>query len=145
MKFKEKKKAIAISAILLLMMICFQSITIAGIDKSSAQEFTISIIKPENAIYRNNQKILPFFMPIVLRGNLDVEIKISPPGVLLDRLEIYINEEIVTVISGPGPFDDYSYTLEGEPLSQIKIEVHGYTIDDSSGQKAEITIWRIFQ
>lgn len=138
-------KAIVIAIVVLLLVISFQSSITANMNKPLTEEFTISIIKPENAIYRNNQKLIPFCAPLVLRGSIDVEIEVTPSGTQLDRMEIYVDNELYNTIQGPGPFDNYVFTVEGNTLSKIKIEVLGYGIDDTSGEEAESTIWRIFQ
>ena len=138
-------KAIVIATIVLLIVISFQSSVTANMNKPLTEEFTISITKPENAIYRNNQKLMPFWFPLVLCGSIDIEIEVSPPGTILDRMEIYVNNELYNIVRGPGPFDNYIFTCEGKSFSKILIEVLGYGLDDNSGEKAEITIWRIFQ
>jgi hypothetical protein len=145
MKNINVAKATVLAIIILFIGISFLPNIPANINKYSEEDFSISITKPENAIYRNNQKIIPFFIPLILRGSIDIEIKISPPDTRLDRIEVYVNNGLFTVVGGPGPFDNYLLTLEGIAFSRDMIKVVGYGIGDNNPQSSDgITIWRIF-
>ena len=48
------------------------------ITASTNEEYEIFFVSPENAIYINNSKIIPFFVPLVLWGALFVELDTSP-------------------------------------------------------------------
>ena len=99
----------------------------------------LTITKPEKAIYANNQKLIPFLMPLVLCGNIDIEIE--APGTF-DRMEIFINDILIDTITGPGPFSIPIFKLDGKAFSKDKIEIVGYT--GSSQSSDSIIVWRIF-
>ena len=138
------KKATVYAIIVLFIGISFLPNITANNNKFSDEEFFITITKPENAIYRNNQKIIPFFVPLILRGSIDIEIEISPPNIQLDQIEIYINNELVKTIGGPGPFENYLYTYEGNAFSKTTIKIIGYGLGDIGQKSSMVTFWKIF-
>jgi len=109
-------------------------------DEHSLSEITVTITYPENGIYWNNQKIFPFFVTLVIRGDIgfDVEIETSP-YVGIDYVEFYLNDVLI--------FRDDSAPFEfgpcpNIPFSKIKIGIIAYANGDQGSD--EIVIWRLF-
>ena len=102
-------------------------------------QLTVTITYPENGIYCNNQKILPFCVPLVLYGDISLDIEIEPlSGV--DKVEFYINGVYLGESTEP-PFDEFDIIIN--PFSRVTVKVIAYGIDGSQDSD-EITIWRIF-
>lgn len=124
-----------------------------GINESRDTEITndvtylpyqVTITSPKNGIYFNNQKILPFLMPLVLRGKITIEGEAEPVEEI-DRVEVYINGGLFEIITGSGPTYEFSLDWDGESaFSKINVEVIAYGLDDTQVSD-EITIWRIFR
>ena len=107
-------------------------------------DITVTITYPENGLYLNNKKILPFFIPLVIRGPIgfDFEIETSP-GVGIDYVEFYVNDGLQYVDNTP-PFErEGLITWWKARFSHIKIKIIAYGIDCEPGSD-EITIWRLF-
>ncbi len=111
-------------------------------DEHSLSNITVTITYPEDGIYWNNQKIFPFFVTLVICGDLgfDVEIETSP-YVEIDYVEIYLNDGLQYVdTSAPFEFGPYCLNI---PFSKIKIGIIAYATNGDQGSD-EIVIWRIF-
>jgi hypothetical protein len=134
-------KAIVFALIVMFIGTSFLPSITANTNKSSMDDFTITIIKPKNAIYKNNQELITFLIPIILRGNIDINIEISPPTTLT-MLEILVNDNVVDIIKGPGPLENPIITLGGNAFSKVKIGVVGYS--GSIHSSDSIILWRIF-
>lgn len=104
-------------------------------------QLTVTITHPGNGIYYNNQKILPFCVPLVLLGDISMAIEIKPLSEVI-MVELYINGELLGTITEP-PFEFSNGTIPLKPFSGItvKVIVHG---TDGIQDSDEITIWRIF-
>jgi len=101
-------------------------------------QLTVTITYPGNGIYCNNQKILPFFVPLVLYGNISMAIEIKPLSEV-DKVEFYVNGRFLGTITTP-PFE---FGIIIKPFSRVTVKVIAYGIDGSQDSD-EITIWRIF-
>ena len=101
----------------------------------------VSFMKPEDGIYCNNHKILPFFIPLVLCGKISIDYKVIN-GNGMERIEFYINNVLQESIPGSGPH--YGWFLSWSSFSKITFGIKAY---DDYGNHAsdEITIWRIFR
>ena len=110
------------------------------VDEHSSIEVTIT--EPESGIYRNNNKILPFFIPLVLCGAIAIEAEVVPYDEW-DRMEIYINGVLQETVFGPGPVYEFA-PLSWSPFLKIKFGIAVYTFDGNHASD-EITIWRIFR
>jgi len=110
-------------------------------DEHSLSDITVTITYPEDGIYWNNQKIFPFFVTLVIRGDiwLDFEIETSP-YVGIDYVEFYLNDVLQYVDFTP-PFE--LGQCPNIPFSKIKIGIIAYATNDDQGSD-EIVIWRIF-
>ncbi|UCF13041.1 MAG: hypothetical protein JSW06_01980 [Thermoplasmatales archaeon] len=112
-------------------------------DEHSHSDITVTITYPEDGIYCNNQKIFPFFVTLVICGDLgfDVEIETSP-YVEIDYVEFYINDVLMfTDNSEPFEFGPYCLNI---PFSKIKSGIIAYATNGDQGSD-EIVIWRIFR
>ena len=111
-------------------------------DEHSLSNITVTITYPKDGIYWNNQKIFPFFVTLVIRGDLgfDVEIETSP-YVGIDYVEYYIND-VLALTDDAAPFEFGPY-CPNMPFSKIKIGITAYTTNGDQGSD-EIVIWRIF-
>ncbi len=96
-----------------------------------------SIIKPERAIYINNERIMWFFVPLIIgSGDLDIEVTTSS---WIDWVEFYIDGELQH-IDYTRPF---SWTWdEPEPLRhEIRAKAHDLTKKYTT---QTINVWRFF-
>ena len=111
-------------------------------DEHSFSDITVTITYPEDGIYWNNQKIFPFFVTLVICGDLgfDVEIETSP-YVEIDYVELYINDGLQYTDNTP-PFEFGPLCLN-IPFSKIKTGIIAYATNGDQGSD-EIVIWRIF-
>ena len=111
-------------------------------DEHSLSDITVTITFPEDGIYCNNQKIFPFFVTLVIRGDIgfDVEIETSP-YVEIDYVELYINDGLQYVVFTP-PFEFGPLCLN-IPFSKIKTGIIAYATNGDQDSD-EIVIWRIF-
>lgn len=103
-------------------------------------QLTVTITYPENGIYCNNQKILPFCVPLVLYGDISMEIEINPLSEVY-KVELYIDGELLGTIT-EHPFEFGNGTFK-KPFSRMTVKVIAYGIDGFQDSD-EIVIWRIF-
>lgn len=98
----------------------------------------VDIVKPGNAIYFNNNKIMDFSVPIII-GPIDVTVNVSDNLYDIDRVEFYIDDEL-RYIDNNGPYswrwDEQVFLKHG-----IKVIVYNnvgnYAID-------KIMVWKFF-
>jgi len=109
-------------------------------DEHSLSNITVTITYPEDGIYWNNQKIFPFFVTLVIRGDLGFDVEIEPYDEI-DYVEYYIND-VLTFTDDAPPFEFGPY-CPNMPFSKIKIGITAYTTNGDQGSD-ESTIWRIF-
>jgi hypothetical protein len=113
-------------------------------DKESSplqENVTVTITSPENAIYWNEHKIVPFPVPLILHGDnpVLVRFKIEPLNEI-NQIELYFNNVLQMTITIP-PFPD-SVILFVPFFSHAKATIIAYS---SHGQgSGEITVWRLF-
>lgn len=145
-------KGIVVALIVLFVGISVMPSISGNINESGDTEITndvtylpyqVTFTSPENGIYRNDQKILPFFVPLAFCGIITVEVEAEPVEEI-DRVEIYINDGLHEIITGAGPTYESSYVWEGEPFSKINFKAIAYGCDNTQASD-EITIWRIFR
>ena len=105
-------------------------------------QLTVTITHPENAVYWKNQKILPFFMPLILRGDIYISAEIETPHGI-DCVELWVNG-VLQVVDPTPPFGEFIYG--GKAFSRAKIAVVAYVTDYTQYTQGsdEIAIWRIF-
>ena len=102
----------------------------------------VTITKPENGIYINNHKVLPFFVPLILCGAVTVKVEVIPNDGWAS-MEFYLNGVLQNIIYGPGP--EYEISISSYRLfSKFNLEVIVFTYDGNYASD-EITIWKLFR
>jgi hypothetical protein len=99
---------------------------------------TVDITKPEKAIYWKNKRILPFFVPLVIRS-MDIEVDTSDLESGVNRVEFYIDDELLSNDTTP----PYSWTWEERAFFRHTIGVIAYDNANNSA-KAELVVWKFF-
>jgi hypothetical protein len=143
-----KRKCLAVGIILLFVGLAITPKIIGTSSRIRNQEIVdyenstlqVIITRPENGIYFNEEKILPFCVPLILCGNITIWIEVIANGSGLDRVEFYINDLLQATIPGSGPV--YSWCLSWRPFSKLNFKVIAYSFDESASD--EIVIWRLF-
>jgi hypothetical protein len=139
-----KRKWLAVG-IILLFVGTYIIPTIAQDTQKSQQTvvdsgFQIIIIKPENGIYINDYKILPFCVPLVLWRDITVEL-VALNGSGLVWIEFFINGLLKETITGSD-----SWRMSCGPFSKLNIKTMGYSKDEFGNIESdsdEIVIWRL--
>jgi parallel beta-helix repeat protein len=99
---------------------------------------TVKITKPEKGIYVSNNKVMSFFMTILI-GDIDIEVDASDDESGMNRVEFYIND----VLKETDATEPYSWTWDERAFGKRIIRVTAY---DNAGNSAsdEIKVWKIF-
>ena len=96
----------------------------------------IKIIKPGNVIYINNNKIVPFFTPIII-GAIDIEAQASDDESGIDYVEFYIDGKLrSTDATAP-----YSWTWDEITFFQHVIKTVAYDNADNRASR-ELIVWK---
>jgi hypothetical protein len=101
--------------------------------------FNVTITYPENGIYYNNHKILPFFVPLVLSGEISVYFKVEGH---FSNAEVYINGNLEGDLTPPYDFT-FGKWWGGRPFSRVRLKVIEYLNFEEYGSD-EVIIWRLF-
>jgi hypothetical protein len=99
---------------------------------------SVSITKPEKALYINDEEIMPFFVPLIF-GHIQIWPYANDNESGLNRLELYINDELIeTFTSVPR-----SWTWDEKVFGKQTIKLIAY---DNAGNDniAMITVWKFF-
>ncbi|HWR27400.1 MAG TPA: PQQ-binding-like beta-propeller repeat protein [Candidatus Thermoplasmatota archaeon] len=100
--------------------------------------FTVTITKPENALYVANTKILPFFVPILV-GSIEVQASVHEVNKsLVDRVEFYIDDELQEIDT----MAPYGWLWSQRSFGAHMIKVIAYKNDKSTTD--ELKVWKIF-
>lgn len=149
-----KTKCLAVGIILLFVGTCITPATlwINPVDSNGKNPpekerslfqkgINVTFTYPEKWIYFNDHKILPFFVPLVLCGNITIEVVVSN-GSGLDRVEFYVNDVLQETVYG---FQGlvYEWYLSWEPFSKLNFKVIAYSFNETASD--EIMIWRLFR
>ena len=114
------------------------------------ENITVTFMYPENGIYWNYHKIVPFSVPLILHGYgilLGHGVILTPVQFKIDNLEyiskieVYINEILMETLVEPPFYDNI-----GVPMirfSNATAKVVAYT-DQGDYASDEITVWRFF-
>lgn len=99
----------------------------------------VKIIKPEKAIYLANNKIISFFVPLLI-GKIDIEVDVPfCPGSEIDRVEFYIDGNLREIdIAEP-----YRWTWDERVFFRHRIKVVAY-VNSGDNLWDEITVWKFF-
>jgi hypothetical protein len=104
----------------------------------SNTEPTVSINKPTNAIYMNNEVMFPFPRTIII-GSIDVIADANDVESEIDYVELYIDNSMYDdIFSGP-----YEFTEVTMGFGRHTIRVVAYDMSGLSGE-AEISVFKLF-
>ncbi len=99
---------------------------------------SVKITKPEKAIYLNNNKITPFFIPIII-GAIDIDVQATDAESGMKQVEFYIDN----VLKSTDTTSPYSWTWSTMAFFSHTIKA---VACDNAGNTAtdEITVWKFF-
>jgi hypothetical protein len=103
-------------------------------------ETKVRLLRPERAIYINNNMIMPFFIPIVI-GKIDVIAgALDADGI--DRVEFYVDDELVSTDTT----EPYMWTWGGfKPGLKLRHTVKTMAYDTKENHLSdEIIVWKLF-
>ena len=133
-------KTLVVGVIVLFVGIGVQS-TIA-INSENSSSFEVTITEPQRGIYCNDEKILPFIVPLILCGEISIKAEVPPEYTEMVTVEFYVNNELYATIDGPGPEFVFPFIWRLPFLGRITVKVIAYSGDEIASDR--IMIWRIF-
>lgn len=98
----------------------------------------MSVIRPENAVYLFDKKVLPFFTPLSL-GKITIEATATSTEYGIEKVEFYIDDRLQsTILTEP-----YSWTWNSLSFFRHTVKVVAY---DTIGRNAQrtFTMWKFF-
>ena len=98
----------------------------------------VEIIKPENAIYLANRKIIPFPTSLII-GSIDIEALASDNESEIDYVEFYIDNDIKATITS----EPFSWNWNERIFGRRLIKVKAYNLEGMCVSK-DITVWKFF-
>jgi len=119
---------------------------------SVGENITVTFTYPENGIYWNDRKIMPYSVPFILHGNgnlsfnwfrfyrdTPVEYTITGP---VDRVDFYLDGSLIGSATA-APYElDFSILMPS--FSHITVKIIAYGASQGDWGSDEITIWRLF-
>ncbi len=99
---------------------------------------TVTITKPINGIYINDNKILPFPKPLII-GPITIEVTATQIPFGIDRVEFSINGGVKETDSEV----PYTWTWSTPTIFRHTITITAYDTSGKSGQTS-ITVWKFF-
>ena len=119
---------------------------------SVGENITVTFTYPENAIYWNDRKIMPYSVPFILHGNGDlsfnwfrfyrdtpVEYTITGP---IDRVDFYLDGSLIGSATA-APYE-FELPILMPSFSHITVKIIAYGGSQGDWGSDEITIWRLF-
>lgn len=119
---------------------------------SVGENITVTFTYPENAIYWNDRKIMPYSVPFILHGNGDlsfnwfrfyrdtpVEYTITGP---IDRVDFYLDGSLIGSVTA-APYE-FEFPILMPSFSHITVKIIAYGASQGDWGGDEITIWRLF-
>jgi len=102
---------------------------------------SVSILKPENAIYIINKKIMPLLLKSLIIGSIDIEVNATDDLLGVDKVEIYIDNKLKTTDTS----EPYSWTWDERTPFRFRhmIKVIAYDVAGNNASD-EITVWKFF-
>jgi hypothetical protein len=98
----------------------------------------INIVKPKNAVYINNKRIIPFFSSIVI-GNIEIEVNASDCSSGIAYVEFFIDNTFMFKDStAPYTMQWNNRTFGKHSIKVVAYDTVGYC------ESHEITVWRVF-
>ena len=102
------------------------------------EEVKLCIEKPYNFIYANDEELLQFPLPLVLWGELSLEIGAADE---IDSVDLLIDD--VLQWTDPDPPFDFG-VFPNHPFSKITVKIIGHNIYGDT-YSDEVTVWRLFK
>jgi len=101
---------------------------------------TIAILKPENALYLRNSKILPLRKPLII-GTIDIEVAASDDQTGIERVEFFIDDELKeTDITEP-----YNWTWDEKTRFRFRHTIKVIAYDEAGNYAtSEISVRKFF-
>ncbi len=96
------------------------------------------MIKPENALYFKNNKILPFFTTLVI-GDIDVEVDVTDDMSGVSKAEFYVDDELQETDN----IAPYSWTWDEMIFGRRIIRAVAYDKSDNNVTDERI-VWKFF-
>ena len=97
---------------------------------------TVEILKPIDAIYILNQKIIPFNMPLIV-GSLTIEVEATDEESGVDRVEFYIDGELKGEDNTSDYFWLWSDTEPGEHTIKVQYRTPEAAANNPAGTDYE--------
>jgi hypothetical protein len=98
----------------------------------------VEILKPTNAIYQNNNRLIPFFVPIII-GYITVEVSATDDLSGLEKVEFYVDNKL----KGNDTTDPYRWTWDESLFFRHNLEVVAF--DRSGNQNSfKLSVWKFF-
>ncbi len=132
-------KTLVIGILVLFIGVGVQSTIAINSENSS---FEVTITKPQRGIYFDDEKILPFIVPLILWGKISIKAEVPPEYIEMVTVEFYVKNELIETIDGPGPEFVFPFTWRLPLLGRINVKVIAYSGDETAQDK--ITMWRLF-
>ena len=102
------------------------------------EQIKTRIDKPLKALYVNNRIVMPFSTPVII-GKMDVEVSASDYWNGIDRVELYIDNELqATITSWP-----YRWIWDSIAFGKKTLRVAAYN-DLGNTASDELTLWKFF-
>lgn len=131
-------KTLVVGVIVLFIGVGVQSTIAINSENSS---FEVTITEPQRGIYCNDEKILPFIVPLILCGEISIKAEVSPESEMV-KVEFYANNERIETFDGPGPEFVFPFIWRLPLLGRISVKVIAYSGDETACDR--IMMWRIF-
>ena len=98
----------------------------------------VQITKPDNALYIRNDRVFPFFVPLVL-FEIDVQVTASDAESGIERVEFYIDD----ILKANDTLEPYSWTWSERSFFMYTLKVIAY---DNAGHhtEKEMRVWKFF-
>ncbi len=130
---------------------CFQESFNERECSSVGENITVTFTYPENAIYWNDRKIMPYSVPFILHGNGDlsfnwfrfyrdtpVEYTITGPIVGVD---FYLDGSLIGSVTA-APYE-FEFPILMPSFSHLTVKIIAYGASQDDWGSDEITIWRL--
>jgi hypothetical protein len=98
----------------------------------------IEIVHPNDGIYVGDQKVFPFFLPVII-GNTRIQVNVASANQEIDNVSFYVNDELWKIINMPPYEMIFDQNVFGK--QNIKV-VANYNKDDAVSD--QLSIWKFF-
>lgn len=111
-------------------------VTITGVEDTNPP--TVNITKPDNAIYLNDNRLIPFLMPIVI-GSITIEVDATDAEGSVSYVEFYVDD----VLKSTDTSAPYTWLWNETAFLKHTVKAVAY---DTAGNNAyvELSVWKFF-